>query len=159
MKKEVIQELYNGFEAVAVEVEGIECWSARELQLLLGYSKWENFSKVIDKAKTACVNAGYLVSDHFPGVRKMVHLGLGSEREIDDILLTRYACYLIAQNGIPRKEQTSTYRAPKHLVQSASLEVPKSHNDTLDCTLEEVALIKFVKEKPPLMRLWTNTWK
>ena len=109
MKKEVIQELYNGFEAVAVEVEGIECWSARELQLLLGYSKWENFSKVIDKAKTACVNAGYLVSDHFPGVRKMVHLGSGSEREIDDILLTRYGCYLIAQNGDPRKESCHSF--------------------------------------------------
>ena len=104
MKKEVIQELYNGFEAVAVEVEGIECWSARELQLLLGYSKWENFSKVIDKAKIACENAGSLVSDHFPDVRKMVNLGSGSEREIDDILLTRYACYLIAQNGDPRME-------------------------------------------------------
>ena len=105
MKKEVIQELYNGFEAVAVEVEEIECWSARKLQLLLGYSKWENFSKVIDKAKIACENAGSLVSDHFPDVRKMVNLGSGSEREIDDILLTRYGCYLIAQNGDPRKEQ------------------------------------------------------
>ena len=104
MKKEVIQELYNGFEAVAVEVEGIECWSARELQLLLGYSKWENFSKVIDKAKIACEKAGSLVSDHFPDVRKMVNLGSGSEREIDDILLTRYGCYLIAQNGDPRME-------------------------------------------------------
>ena len=113
MKKEVIQELYNGFEAVAVEVEGIECWSARKLQLLLGYSKWENFSKVIDKAKIACENAGILVSDHFPDVRKMVNLGSGSEREIDDILLTRYGCYLIAQNGGPRKEQTSTYRSTK----------------------------------------------
>ena len=58
MKKEIIQELYNGFEAAAVEVEGIECWSARELQLLLGYSKWENFSKVIDKAKIACEMQG-----------------------------------------------------------------------------------------------------
>lgn len=95
MKKEVIQELYNGFEAVAVEVERIECWSARELQLLLGYSKWENFSKVIDKAKIACENAGSLVSDHFPDVRKMVNLGSRSEREIDDILLTRYGRYLI----------------------------------------------------------------
>ena len=113
MKKEVIQELYNGFEAVAVEVEGLECWSARELQLLLGYSKWENFSKVIDKAKIACENAGSLVSDHFPDVRKMVNLGSGSEREIDDILLTRYGCYLIAQNGDPCKEQTSTYRSTK----------------------------------------------
>jgi conserved domain protein len=75
MKKEIICELYNGFEAAAVEVEGIECWSARELQLLLGYSKWENFSKVIEKAKIACGIAGYLVSDHFPDVRKMVNLG------------------------------------------------------------------------------------
>ena len=159
MKKEVIQELYNGFEAVAVEVEGIECWSARKLQLLLGYSKWENFSKVIDKAKIACENAGSLASDHFPDVRKMVNLGSGSEREIDDILLTRYACYLIAQNGDHVKNRLLHIEASKHLVQSASLEVPKSHNVTLDCTLVEVALIKFVKEKPPLMRLWTNTWK
>lgn len=77
MKKEIIQELYNGFEAAAVEVEDIECWSARELQLLLGYSKWENFSKVIDKAKIACGTAGYLVSDHFLTSGKWLISGLG----------------------------------------------------------------------------------
>ena len=75
MKKEIIQELYNGFEAVAVEVEGIECWSARELQLLLDYSKWENFSKVIDKAKIACENARSLVFDHFLTSGKWLILG------------------------------------------------------------------------------------
>lgn len=105
MKKEVIRQYYNDFQAAALEVEGIECWSARDLQQLLGYSKWENFSKVIEKAKVACKNAGHEVTDHFPDVRKMVKLGSGSEREVDDVLLTRYACYLVAQNGDPRKEQ------------------------------------------------------
>lgn len=105
MKKEVIRQYYNDFQAAALEVEGIECWSARDLQQLLGYSKWENFSKVIEKAKVACKNAGHKVTDHFPDVRKMVKLGSGAEREVDDVLLTRYACYLVAQNGDPRKEQ------------------------------------------------------
>ena len=94
---------------MAVEVEGIECWSACELQLLWGYSNWENFSKVIDKAKIACENTRSLVFDHFPDVRKMVNLGSGSEREIDDILLTRYGRYLIAQNGDPRKESCHSF--------------------------------------------------
>jgi len=81
---------------------------------LLGYSKWENFSKVIDKAKDSCLNAGQNIADHFPDVRKMVQIGSGAEKKIDDILLTRYACYLIAQNGDTRKEQiafTQTYFA------------------------------------------------
>lgn len=105
MKKEVIIQYYNDFESAAMDIDGVECWSARDLQQLLGYSKWENFSKVIDKAKVSCENAGHVVADHFPDVRKMVKLGSGSEREVDDIMLTRYACYLVAQNGDPRKEQ------------------------------------------------------
>ena len=75
------------------------------MQHLLGYAKWENFSKVIEKAKESCLQVGHNVADHFPDVRKMVKIGSGAEKEIDDILLTRYACYLIAQNGDPRKPQ------------------------------------------------------
>lgn len=105
MKSEEIKNLFIQFEAAASELEGVECWSARELQDLLGYSKWENFEKVIQKGKDACTNAGEEIENHFPDVRKMIVMGKGAEKEIDDILLTRYACYLIAQNGDSRKEE------------------------------------------------------
>ena len=105
MKSEEIKALFALFEKAAAEIKGVECWSARELQSLLGYSKWENFSKVIDKAKESCEKSGVEINDHFPDVRKMVKIGSGAEKEIEEILLTRYACYLIAQNGDSRKEQ------------------------------------------------------
>ncbi|MDO9155075.1 MAG: DNA damage-inducible protein D [Paludibacter sp.] len=105
MKTEEIIQLFAQFEAVASEYEGVECWSARELQNLLGYSKWENFEKVIQKAKDACRNAGELIENHFPDIRKMVEIGSNTERPVEDIALTRYACYLIAQNGDSRKEE------------------------------------------------------
>ena len=105
MKREIISELYQGFEAAAIEVDGVECWSARALCPLLGYSQWRNFAGVIEKAKEACRNAGNSDADHFPDVGKMVGIGSGTERKVDDMLLTRYACYLVAQNGDPRKEQ------------------------------------------------------
>lgn len=105
MKTEEIKNLFAQFEAAASEYDGVECWSARELQILLGYSKWENFEKVIQKAKDACRNAGEQEDYHFPDVRKMITKGKGAKDEIDDILLTRYACYLIAQNGDSRKEE------------------------------------------------------
>jgi DNA-damage-inducible protein D len=83
---------------------GMEYWYARDLQLILGYRKWENFYKAILKAKDACKNSSYEVLDHFPDIRKMVKLGSGAVREIEDIMLSRYACYLIVQNADPRKE-------------------------------------------------------
>jgi len=105
MKSTEILDLFARFEAAASEYEGIECWSARELQLLLGYSKWENFSKVVNKAKEACSHAGEREADHFPDVRKVIEAGKGAQHVIDDMLLTRYACYLIAQNGDSRKPE------------------------------------------------------
>jgi hypothetical protein len=102
MKTEEIKQLFEQFESAASELDGIECWSARELQKLLGYSKWENFEKVVQKAKDACTNAGVKTDDHFPDVRKMVTIGSDATRPIEDILLTRYACYLVAQNGESR---------------------------------------------------------
>ena len=104
MEKELIVKLNKNFEQVAFEKDGVEFWFARDIQALLEYAEWRNFSQVIEKAKTACQNSGQNVTDHFVDVNKMVRLGSGSEREIDDITLTRYACYLIAQNGDPKKD-------------------------------------------------------
>jgi DNA-damage-inducible protein D len=105
MKSDEIRNLFSKFESAASDLEGVECWSARELQALLGYSKWENFEKVIQKAKEACNNAGEEMGYHFPDIRKTIPMPKGAEKDIDDILLTRYACYLIAQNGDSRKEE------------------------------------------------------
>ncbi len=107
MKTDEIMELFRQFESIANDYEGVECWSARELSKLLGYTQWRNFENIVEKAKAACRNAGQDVSYHFADVSKMVSLGSGSERELYDLMLTRYACYLIAQNGDARKPQVA----------------------------------------------------
>jgi DNA-damage-inducible protein D len=104
MKKELIQKLHKSFEGCAHQRDGVEYWLARELQGLLGYTQWRNFEAVIDKARLACANAGQAVEDHFAEVSKMVDIGSATQRPVDDLALTRYACYLIAQNGDPRKD-------------------------------------------------------
>lgn len=106
MKRDVITKLHRDFEEIMHSNDEIasEFWLARELQSVLGYLRYENFLKVIEKAKIACTNSGFNVVDHFLDVTKMVYIGSGAEREIDDIALTRYACYLIAQNGDPAKD-------------------------------------------------------
>jgi DNA-damage-inducible protein D len=105
MKTNEIKQLFEQFEAIACDYNGVECWSARELQKVLDYTQWRNFETVIEKAKESCKNANISILEQFADVSKLFKVGNGAEKTTNDVMLTRYACYLIAQNGDPRKPQ------------------------------------------------------
>lgn len=105
MKRELIQELFKKFEDACYDLDGLECWNARELMEIFNYSEWRAFSTLIKKASQTCENSGEKVEDHFVVYYKMVKIGSGAKRKIVDVALTRYACYLVAQNGNPSKKE------------------------------------------------------
>ena len=154
MKKEEILALFKSYEEAACTIDNTECWSARELCGLLGYTQWRNFSNVIDKAKEACNNAGQSAADHFADVSKMVNLGSGAEREVEDIMLTRYACYLIAQNGDPKKEEVA-FAQSYFAVQTRKAELIEERLNEMDSHI----LYKYLDAEGGLKMLENGTLK
>jgi len=126
MRPAIIRRLHKMFEDFVHVQDGVEFWFARDLQELLGYDEWRNFLRVIEKAKESCETSGNTVPDHFVDANKMVSLGSGANREIEDLLLTRYACYLIAQNGDPRKEEIA-FAQSYFAVQTRKQEIIEDH--------------------------------
>lgn len=123
MKKEFIAALFKKFEDACYDFDGVECWSARELQEILGYSQWRNFKNVIDKAQKAIEQAGEEAKNHFAEFSKMVEIGSGAQKPIEDIALTRYACYLIAQNGDATTKSEIAFAQTYFAVQTRKQEI------------------------------------
>ena len=123
MKKEYITELFTKFEDACYDFDGVECWSARELQNMLGYSQWRNFKNVIEKAEKSCKQVGEKTTDHFAEFSKMVEIGSGAKKPIEDIALTRYACYLIAQNGDATTKSEIAFAQTYFAVQTRKQEI------------------------------------
>ncbi|OPX72026.1 MAG: DNA-damage-inducible protein D [Methanoregulaceae archaeon PtaB.Bin108] len=126
MKSEVIQRLHKNFEDYVNHEDEIEFWYARDLQTLLGYTEWRNFQNAVDRAKESCKNAKQDVENHFRNVKKRILIGQSSYREISDVMLTRYACYLIAQNGDPRKDEIA-FAQSYFAVQTRKQELIQDH--------------------------------
>lgn len=123
MKQDYVKQLFEQFESACYDFEGIECWSARELQSILGYTKWDNFKNVIDKAKKSCEHAGEDIKNHFADIGKMVEIGSSVQKEIPDIALTRYACYLVAQNGDATSKTEIAFAQTYFAVQTRKQEI------------------------------------
>lgn len=153
MKTELVQSLTATFEGHAQQTEGgVEYWLARDLQYLLGYSEWRNFyNTAISKARTACEVSGHQAADHFVDVNKTIQMPKGAEKGIPDLMLSRYACYLIAQNGNPRKPEIAfaqTYFAIQtrraELIEQRLLEAERvSARRKLSATEKELSVVIF----------------
>lgn len=126
MKQDLVRRLHKNFEEYVHVQDDVEFWFARDLQILLGYTEWRNFLRAIEKGRESCKTSNHTISDHFVDVNKSIPVPKGGERKIEDLLLTRYACYLIAQNGDPRKEEIA-FAQSYFAVQTRKQEIIEEH--------------------------------